>query len=175
MSRIFAELSGNELIIQNIERHRKGDKDIQIINLEDLDLNRQYRSEVKISNSKQLNKIILMQEISNEFALSISIKKAQNQEKSEEEIQDIKDEHEDLINNDEMKKRAVAVYIKDEKLYYCYGEISQIYKKLIQYKIEMLIGMYLQKQIKNAINKICRGIISEIDKDQELNICKRSF
>lgn len=133
MSRIFAELSGNELIIQNIERHRKGDKDIQIINLEDLDLNRQYRSEVKISNSKQLNKIILMQEISNEFALSISIKKAQNQEKSEEEIQDIKDEHEDLINNDEMKKRAVAVYIKDEKLYYCYGEISQIYKKLIQF------------------------------------------
>ena len=36
MSRIFAELSGNELIIKNIERHRKGDNDIQIINLENL-------------------------------------------------------------------------------------------------------------------------------------------
>lgn len=76
MSRIIAELSGNELIIQNIERHRKGDNDIQIINLEDLKLNKQYKSEVKVSSSKQLNKIIFMQEISNEFALSISIKKA---------------------------------------------------------------------------------------------------
>lgn len=41
--------------------------------------------------------------------------------------------------------------------------------------IDLRHSFILQKQIKNAINKICRGIISEIDKDQELNICKRSF
>ena len=116
MSRIFAELSGNELIIKNIERHRKGDNDIQIINLENLGLNRQYISRVKISNSKQLNKIILMQEVSSEFALSIAIQRAKNQEKSEDEIQNIIDEHEDLKNNNEMKKMAVAVYIKDERV-----------------------------------------------------------
>lgn len=133
MSRIFAELSGNELIIKNIERHRKGDNDIQIINLENLGLNRQYISLVKISNSKQLNKIILMQEVSSEFALSIAIQRAKNQEKSEDEIQNIIDEHEDLKNNNEMKKMAVAVYIKDEMVCYCYGEISQIYKKLVEF------------------------------------------
>ena len=133
MSRIFAELSGNELIIKNIERHRKGVNDIQIINLENLGLNRQYISLVKISNSKQLNKIILMQEVSSEFALSIAIQRAKNQEKSEDEIQNIIDEHEDLKNNNEMKKMAVAVYIKDEMVCYCYGEISQIYKKLVEF------------------------------------------
>lgn len=144
MSRIIAELSGNELIIQNIERHRKGDNDIQIINLEDLKLNKEYKSEVKVSSSKQLNKIIFMQEISNEFALSISIKKAKNEEKSEDEIQNIKDEHEYLINNDQMKKMAVAVYIKNEKLYYCYGEINKIYKKLVEF-IYKVISVKLNK------------------------------
>ena len=96
-------------------------------------MNRQYISLVKISNSKQLNKIILMQEVSSEFALSIAIQRAKNQEKSEDEIQNIIDEHEDLKNNNEMKKMAVAVYIKDEMVCYCYGEISQIYKKLVEF------------------------------------------
>ena len=41
--------------------------------------------------------------------------------------------------------------------------------------IDLKHSFILQKQIKNAINKICKSIISEIDKDQELNICKRSF
>ena len=41
--------------------------------------------------------------------------------------------------------------------------------------IDLKHSFILQKQIKNAINKICKSIISEIDKDQELNICKRGF
>lgn len=41
--------------------------------------------------------------------------------------------------------------------------------------IDLKHSFILQKQIKNATNKICKSIISEIDKDQELNICKRSF
>ena len=41
--------------------------------------------------------------------------------------------------------------------------------------IDLKHSFILQKQIKNTINKICKSIISEIDKDQELNICKRSF
>ena len=41
--------------------------------------------------------------------------------------------------------------------------------------IDLKHSFILQKQIKNAINKICKGIISEIDKDQALNICKRGF
>lgn len=41
--------------------------------------------------------------------------------------------------------------------------------------IDLKHSFILQKQIKNAIDKICKSIISEIDKDQELNICKRGF
>ena len=41
--------------------------------------------------------------------------------------------------------------------------------------IDLRHSFILQKQIKNAVNRICKAIISEIDKDQELNICKRCF
>jgi len=41
--------------------------------------------------------------------------------------------------------------------------------------IDLKHSFILQKQIKNAINRICKSIISEIDKDQEINICKRGF
>ena len=41
--------------------------------------------------------------------------------------------------------------------------------------IDLRDSFILQKQIKNAVNRICKAIISEIDKDQELHICKRGF
>lgn len=41
--------------------------------------------------------------------------------------------------------------------------------------IDLRHSFILQKQIKNAINNICKAVISEIDKDKELNICKRGF
>ena len=42
-------------------------------------------------------------------------------------------------------------------------------------RIDLRHSFILQKQIKNAVNTICKTIISEIDKDQELNICKRGL
>ena len=41
--------------------------------------------------------------------------------------------------------------------------------------IDLRHSFILQKQIKNAVNSVCKAVISEIDKDQELNICKRGF
>ena len=41
--------------------------------------------------------------------------------------------------------------------------------------IDLKHSFILQKQIKNAVNRICKSVISEIDKDQELHICKRGF
>ena len=41
--------------------------------------------------------------------------------------------------------------------------------------IDLKHSFILQKQIKNAVNRICKSVISEIDKDQELHIGKRSF
>lgn len=41
--------------------------------------------------------------------------------------------------------------------------------------IDLKHSLILQKQIKNAVSRICKSVISEIDKDQELHIGKRSF
>lgn len=41
--------------------------------------------------------------------------------------------------------------------------------------IDLKHSFILQKQIKNAVNHICKSLISEIDKDQVLHICKRGF
>lgn len=41
--------------------------------------------------------------------------------------------------------------------------------------IDLKHSFTLQKQIKNAVRTASNQIISEIDKDQEINICKRSF
>jgi hypothetical protein len=41
--------------------------------------------------------------------------------------------------------------------------------------IDLKHSFILQKQIKNAVRTASNQIISEIDKDQEINICKRSF
>lgn len=41
--------------------------------------------------------------------------------------------------------------------------------------IDLRHSFILQKQIKNAVNSVCKAVISEIDKDHELNICKRGF
>ena len=41
--------------------------------------------------------------------------------------------------------------------------------------IDLKHSFILQKQIKNAVNSICKSVISEIDKDKELHIVKRGF
>lgn len=41
--------------------------------------------------------------------------------------------------------------------------------------IDLKHSFILQKQIKNAVSRICKSVISEIDKDNELHIGKRSF
>lgn len=41
--------------------------------------------------------------------------------------------------------------------------------------IDLKHSFILQNQIKNAVNRICKSVISEIDKDQELYFCKRGF
>ena len=41
--------------------------------------------------------------------------------------------------------------------------------------IDLKHSFVLQKQIKNTVNRICKSVISEIDKDQVLYICKRGF
>lgn len=132
MSKITAEFSDNKIIIKK-EMLRKSDDNIHIIDLHDLILNKEYKSKIKVSNKRQLNKIILMHEITNETALEIDIKNAENQGKSQEDIIDIKKEYADLINNDEMEKRAVAVYIKNQRVCYCYGKLNRIYKRLVQF------------------------------------------
>ena len=159
MSKIIADFLGNELIIKK-ERHRKTDKDVQIINLPDLALNKEYKSKVKVSNNYQENQIILMQEISNDFALETAIKRAEQQGKSEDEILDIKEEHFDLINKNEMEKKAIAVYIKDQRICYCYGKLNRIYKRLVEfiYKIGYVklnkkgISIFLYLYIINKFN-----------------------
>ena len=144
MSKIVAEFLGNEIIIKK-ERHRKSDNDIQIINLEDLVLNKEYKSKVTVSNNSQENKIILMQEITNDLALEIAIKKAENEDKSEEEISDIKADYDDLISKDEMEKRAICVYIKNHRICYCYGSLDRIYKRLVEF-IYKVVDVNLNKK-----------------------------
>lgn len=133
MSKIFAEFLEEELIIKKIERHRKSDADIQHINLIDLILNKEYKSKINISNLKQNNQIVFLQEIPNDLALEIAVKRAENLDKTEYEIQNIKDDFAELIAKDEMDKRAVCVYIKKGRVCYCYGRLHLIYKKLIQF------------------------------------------
>ena len=41
--------------------------------------------------------------------------------------------------------------------------------------INLRHSIILQNQIKRAIHTLSKQIISEIDKDKELNICKRGF
>lgn len=132
MSKITAEFSDNEIIIKK-DMLRKSDDNINIIDIHDLIFNKVYKSKIKVSNRRQANKIILMHEITNDEALEIAIKNAENEGKSQEEIDDIKEEYANLINNDEMEKRAVVVYIKDQKIFYCYGNLNRIYKRLVEF------------------------------------------
>ena len=132
MSKITAEFSDEKIIIKK-EMLRKSDDNIHIIDIHDLNLNNEYKSKIKVTNKRQANKFILMQEISNEMALEIAIKKAENEGKSQDDILDIKEEYADLINNDQMRKKAVAVYIKDQRVCYCYGELNRIYKRLVEF------------------------------------------
>ena len=132
MSKITAEFSDEKIIIKK-EMLRKSDDNIHIIDIHDLNLNNEYKSKIKVTNKRQANKFILMQEISNEMALEIAIKKAENEGKSQDDILDIKEEYADLINNDQMRKNAVAVYIKDQRVCYCYGELNRIYKRLVEF------------------------------------------
>ena len=41
--------------------------------------------------------------------------------------------------------------------------------------IDLKHSFILQNQIKRAVNSICKAVISDIDKNQELNIVKRGF
>ena len=132
MSKITAEFLDNEIIIKK-DMLRKSDDNLQIIDIHDLILNKEYKSPIKVTNKRQSNKIILMQEITNETALEIAIKKAENDGKSQDYIIDLKEEYADLIDNDEMEKMAVAVYIKDQRVCYCYGELNRIYKRLVEF------------------------------------------
>ncbi len=143
MSRIIAEFLNNELIIKK-ERPIKGYCDLQIIKIEDLVFNKEYQSQIKISNSYQKNQIIFLEEITPEKALEIDIKIAESLGKNEQSIMDIKAEYEDLINKNEMKKRAVAVYVKDEQICYCYGELNRIYKKIVEF-IYKIVHVSLNK------------------------------
>ena len=144
MSKIIAEFLENELIIKK-ERKRDGDNDIQIIDLADLVLNKEYKSKVKISNNKQINKILLMQEITSDLVKEIAIKRAENEFKSEEEILDIKEEYDDLISKDELQKRAICVYIKNKRICYCYGNLDRIYKRLVEF-IYKVVRVNLNKK-----------------------------
>ena len=132
MSKITAEFSDNKLII-NKEMLRKSDDNTNIIDITDLILNREYKSNIKVSNKRQDNKIILMHEITAEAELEIAIKKAENEGKSQEEIDDIIEEHNNLVNNEELEKKAIAVYIREHKVCYCYGTLSRIYKRLVEF------------------------------------------
>ena len=132
MSRIAAEFSDNKLIIKK-EMLRKRDDNTDIIDIHDLVLNKEYKSKIKASSKRQNNKMILMHEITGEDELEIAVKNAENEGKSEEYISDLKKEYADLINNDDLEKKAVAVYIKDYKVCYCYGTLSRIYKRLIEF------------------------------------------
>lgn len=132
MSKIVAEFSDNKIIIKK-EMLRKSNDNIQIIDIHDLILNKEYKSQIKVSSKRQANKIILMHEITSETALEIAIKKAEMEGKSHEDIIDIKEEYDDLINNGVMEKIAVAVYIKDQRVCYCYGYLNRIYKRLIEF------------------------------------------
>ena len=132
MSKITAEFSDNKIIIKK-EMLRKSDDNIQIIDLHDLILNKEYKSNIKVTNKRQANKIILMHEITNETALEVAIKNAENEGKSKEDIIDMKEEFADLIDNNEINKMAVAVYITNQRVCYCYGELNRIYKRLVEF------------------------------------------
>lgn len=41
--------------------------------------------------------------------------------------------------------------------------------------IDLKHSIILQNQLKRAVNSLCKAIISDIDKDQELNLVKRGF
>lgn len=186
MSKIIAESTGNELIIKK-ERHRKSDKDIQEIDLTDLAPNREYKSRVRISSRKHINKIILMQEIPNDLSLEIAIKRAEKRGSSEEEIEDIIEEHKELINKDKMKKQFVAVYTNNERICYTYGNVDRVYKRLMEfiYKIAYVrlnrsgLSIFLYLYIVNKYNlKITdkRVEISEfIKKDIKIHETKRKI
>lgn len=133
MSKISAEFIDDELIIKKIGRHRESDNDIQRINLVDLVIHREYEAKVNVSNRSQNNKIILMHEVSNEYAMEVAVKRAIKLDKGESEIKRIKDQYTERINNNEMNKRVVCVYVRGNVLYYSYGDLNQIYKYLMEF------------------------------------------
>ena len=144
MSKISAEFLENELTIKKIKRHRKRDEDIQKIYLEDLILNKEYKSKVKPNNLSQNNQIIFMEEVPVDLAYKIALKRYRDLEKTEKEIQKVKDEFEEWMVNGEMEKRVVCVYIKNERLCYTYARISLLYKKLMQF-IYKVVSVKLNK------------------------------
>ena len=75
MSKITAEFSDNKIVIEK-EMLRKSDDNIQIIDIHDLVPNREYKSNIQVTNRRQANKIILLHQITNDAALEIAVKNA---------------------------------------------------------------------------------------------------
>lgn len=126
------------------------EKDIQTIDLVDLKYNKEYKSKIVMSNAEQENQIILITTIPDETVKEI-------QEKKEILKNGIKTENN---KKEEIEESGLIVYTKKKRVYYCYGKLKTIYKRLVNlyYKIIYLklnskgLSIYIYAYLTNKYN-----------------------
>ena len=108
MSNIIAHIDNEELVIEKI-RARQTENDIEKISIEKLIYNKEYKSNILVTNNKDENKVLLCKEL---------------KENDEE-------------NNLKGTKTIILVFTRGRKIYYIYGENSIVYKKLVKLKYKV--------------------------------------
>lgn len=156
MSKVVAQLNDEELSIEKV-RQRQTEKDIFTVSLLELKYNKEYRCKIKLSNKEQYSKILLLEEVPYEKFTEIKLKKellangeditnldnislnnddAVNTDDDNLDSMDDQDNTEDLSNAENaeleiIKKSGVIVFTKGAYVYYCYGRLETIYKRMV--------------------------------------------
>ncbi len=103
MSELVAKIENNKLIIEK-KRARQTNQDIEIIQLEQLENDKHYKSKVVLSSIEQANQIILSEQTSYTF----------------------------IDEKMETRNIYIVVYTQGKKVYYFLGDIRKVYKKLVK-------------------------------------------
>lgn len=128
MSNFDINLIDKKLFIKRI-RARMTEKDTLYIDIETLEYNKKYNSELTVNSLAQRNKILFMEEV------SILENKFYNSDDSDDDNQpDNDDEDEELVEH----KNVLVVWTNDKRVQYGYMNLENFYKEIVKFKYKVL-------------------------------------
>lgn len=124
MSDINVEFKNGLLVIEK-KTSRQNENNIEKIPFEFLEYGKLYISKIKPTNKKEKNKILFLQEITDEESVE-----------------------EDIDDDNKKYKKVVAVYSDNEEIQYVYCSIGSLYKRLVNLRFKVLTLSLSKKKLK---------------------------